>query len=103
MKLPFTFATRLIFRLVIPGLVLFIILYPIFHKLINYFNISEKETAICAFLVIAFGYFIFLLDMHIYMIFEGRRYWPRLLWNFFHRRERYRLICLYRARKKAIA
>jgi hypothetical protein len=36
------------------------------------------------------------------MIFEGRRYWPRPLWRFFHRWERRRLIRLFKARKEAI-
>lgn len=81
MKLPVTFATRLIFRLLLPGLILALVLMPLLALMLNAVGLQIDTIIVFPFLVIMSGWLIVLLDMPIYMLLEGRRYWPRWLWD----------------------
>jgi energy-converting hydrogenase Eha subunit G len=74
MKLPFSFGTRLVFRLVLPGLVATLALLPI----LRYWQLRVVPdvalTLILPFIVVFLGWLINLVDMPIYQIFEGRRF-----------------------------
>lgn len=76
MKLPFTFGTRLIFRLLLPGLVLALYLYPAAVDLLAWLDVTLTREALFALLAVPLGWAVWLLDTPIYMLFEGRRYWP---------------------------
>jgi hypothetical protein len=79
MKLPFSFGTRLVFRLVLPGLVATLALLPI----LRYWQLRVVPdvalTLILPFIVVFLGWLINLVDMPIHQIFEGRRFWPASL------------------------
>ena len=79
MKLPFSFGTRLVFRLVLPGLVATLALFPI----VRYWHMRMVPdiglSLILPFVVVVLGWLINLIDMPIYQVFEGRRFWPALL------------------------
>jgi hypothetical protein len=79
MKLPFAFGIKLIFRLVLPGAILAAALAPAVHGLLHAFGIWIKIQYLFPFEIIAWGWIIVVCDMRIYMLFEGRRYWPRRL------------------------
>lgn len=94
MKLPFTFNLTLIYRLLLPGFLLSIGLFPLLN--------AGRESGIplevsLTLSTILFGWLIVVLDMQIYMVFEGRRYWPRPVLNLFLRLEERRLARLRRA------
>jgi hypothetical protein len=76
MKLPFDFSIALIFRLVFPGVILAAALLPGLQALLLALGIAIKFSYIFPVEVIACGWAIVVSDMTIYMLFEGRRYWP---------------------------
>jgi hypothetical protein len=78
-KLPFDFGIRFVLRLLVPGAILAAALYPVGSRLrlIAYPALSEGITFLV--LGIAAGFSLLLLDMPIYMLLEGRRYWPARL------------------------
>src|SRR5258708_34561472 len=79
MSLRFEFGTKLIFRLVFPGAILAAALAPAVHGVLHALNIWIKIEYLLPFEAIAWGWIIVLCDMRIYMLFEGRRYWPHRL------------------------
>ncbi|MFN2498659.1 MAG: hypothetical protein ABR557_06185, partial [Pyrinomonadaceae bacterium] len=91
MKFPFDFSIKLIFRLVLPGFLLTLGFFPVL-KIVLQMNgwLDKGEYAFIA-LIILFGWAIAICDMRIYMLFEGRRYWPTRLRSFFQEREKKRL------------
>lgn len=89
MKLPFDVGIKLIFRLVLPGAILAAALAPAVHGLLHALGIWIQIQYLFPFEVIAWGWAIVVCDMRIYMLFEGRRYWPaRLRQWLVHYRER---------------
>lgn len=76
MKLPFDFSIKLIFRLVFPGVILAAALVPGLHAILHGLGLSIKFEYLFPIEVIAWGWAIVVSDMAIYMLFEGRRYWP---------------------------
>jgi hypothetical protein len=76
MKLPFDFSIKLIFRLVFPGAILAAALVPGLHALLHTVGLTIKFEYLFPIEVIAWGWAIVVSDMSIYMLFEGRRYWP---------------------------
>ncbi len=91
MKFPFNFTFQLIFRLFLPGFLLTLGFYPIIQIFLLTCNVAiplELSLALSAFIL---GWLIMILDMPIYMIYEGRRYWPGWLKNYFFSREENRL------------
>lgn len=91
MKLPFDLGYKLFFRLIIPGLILTSGFIPLINYYINRlpFDISIEFLTIVT--IVLFGWLIIILDMPIYMLFEGRRYWPKKIFKYFLEREKLRL------------
>jgi hypothetical protein len=81
LKLPFDFGIRFILRLVAPGALLAGICLPAVRALggVIYPGVSDAVLYIAAGLVFGFG--LLLLDMPIYMLLEGRRFWPGTIRN----------------------
>ena len=76
MKLPFEFGIKLIFRLIFPGAILAAALTPAFRAILSASGIGTKFEYLFPIEAIALGWIIVISDMRIYMLFEGRRYWP---------------------------
>lgn len=76
MKLPFEFAPKLIFRLAIPGILLSVLSWPFLGALMRAFGLTVPATIAFPIAVVLFGWSMLLLDMPIYMLAEGRRFWP---------------------------
>ena len=76
MKLPFTFGLRLVFRLLLPGFVLSLGLLPAIPALLTSMNLGIPPQYAFAVCVIITGWLFVISEMHLYMFFEGRRYWP---------------------------
>jgi hypothetical protein len=94
MKFPFTFDTKLIFRLVLPGLLLAVTLAPWVHGVMHALGIWIKLQYALPVEAIVWGFAVVMSDMSIYMVLEGRRYWPRFLYNFLRDREEQRRLAL---------
>lgn len=90
MKIPFSFGARLVFRLVLPGLFLTLAFSPAIIRFLDGFIDDVTMNLVLSFSVVVLGWFVMLLDQHIYMIFEGRRYWPKPIWNCMHECEKAR-------------
>jgi hypothetical protein len=91
MKLPFDFGVKLIFRLLIPGLISALGLFPILNTILAWGGWTGKVEYIFPILAIVVGWLFLVSDMHIYMLFEGRRYWPNFLLDYFYSKEKERL------------
>jgi hypothetical protein len=78
-KLPFEFGTKLVFRLVFPGAILAAALAPAVHALLHALGILIKIQFLFPFEAIAWGWAVVVCDMLIYMLFEGRRFWPNFV------------------------
>jgi hypothetical protein len=95
MKLPFDLGVKLFFRLLLPGFVLSLGIAPMTFMLVDYlkesfhYPISFEIAFIIT--IMLMGWLIVVLDMPIYMLFEGRRFWPKSLREFFIAREQSRL------------
>jgi hypothetical protein len=92
MKLPFEFNIKLIFRLIFPGAILAAAIVPAIYAILQASGIGIRLEYLYPLEVIACGWAVIVSDMHIYMLFEGRRYWPdwirRLFVSFQKRRLR---------------
>ena len=91
MKLPLDFATKFVFRLVFPGALLAVTMTPMVGWAIGKIGIPFSVEYLYAIQVIAFGWLIVVNDMAIYILFEGRRYWPEWLRGWMVGRELKRL------------
>jgi len=94
MKFPFTFDTKLIFRLLLPGLLLAAAMAPWVHGAMHALGIWIKLQYALPVEAIVWGFAIVMSDMPIYMLFEGRRYWPGPLYEFMRAREDKRRLAL---------
>ena len=92
MKLPFDFAIKLVFRLLIPGFIIATGFLPVLNTIADIYNWSDKSGYLFIFLVILSGWLIIVSDMPIYMLLEGRRFWPDRIKKRFRRLERRRLV-----------
>ncbi len=81
MKLPFEFNLKLFFRLLLPGFLLAIGFFPLIKTLLDHAWKGISDAYILTFSAIILGWLVVVLDMPIYIAFEGRRYWPKFLWN----------------------
>lgn len=79
MKLPFEFGVKLILRFVIPGFLFVLGLLPIMNSTLAWIGASDKAEYVFIALIFFGGWLLSISDMHIYMLFEGRRYWPDVL------------------------
>lgn len=100
MKLPFDLGLKLFFRMLIPGFFLTLGLLPLLYNLWDWagWKITTEYTLIIT--VILMGWLISSLDMFIYMLYEGRRYWPGPLRALFHYIEKQRLIEILNAQRR---
>ncbi|RIA46254.1 hypothetical protein DFR49_0787 [Hephaestia caeni] len=76
MKLPFDFATKFILRLVLPGTMLSAILWPLLVEVRGALGLAVADSAMLPVSILLLGWLVLLCDMPIYMLAEGRRYWP---------------------------
>jgi hypothetical protein len=76
MKLPLEFGIKLVFRLVFAGVILAAALVPAVHGAVHALGIAIKAEYLFPVEVILCGWAVLICDMRIYMLFEGRRYWP---------------------------
>lgn len=91
MKLPFSFSLKFAFRLLLPGFILSLGTYPILQTIIEKLSLTVTSEFTFLLSIVVFGWLFIIFDMPIYMAFEGRRYWPKFLWNHFKRLEEKRL------------
>ena len=91
MKLPFSFGLTFALRLLLPGSLLALAIYPLLSTIILSQNISVNFAYLFTISAVALGWIFVLSDMHIYMFYEGRRYWPKPLRRFFINLEKKRL------------
>jgi uncharacterized protein YegP (UPF0339 family) len=90
MKLPFDFGIKLVFRLLIPGFFLSLGFLPILNIVLDLTGWGGKFEYAFVILIILLGWLVTIADMNIYMLFEGRRFWPGFLESYFQRREEIR-------------
>src|SRR5262249_25424490 len=95
MKLPLDFNLKLIFRLVFAGVILAAALFPVTRALADAIGIKLKTEYLFPIAVILWGWVVLICDMRIYMLFEGRRYWPAPLKDLFLESEKRRLAQLW--------
>ena len=91
MKLPFSFNFKFLFRLLLPGFLVSFSLFPVLKVLCNNLHITIDTEYFLILSTVLFGWFFVIADMHIYMLFEGRRYWPKWIRDKFHASEKNRL------------
>jgi hypothetical protein len=101
MKLPLTFGSdQLLFRLVMPGLVLALVLWPAVGSIDG----GPVDPLFYLAPVALFGgWLLGLCDTQIYMLYQGRRYWPMWLRGWALRREQRRLRRLEASAERARA
>jgi hypothetical protein len=75
-KLPFDFGIRFLLRLVAPGALLAAICLPLTRVLADLAYPALDDDVLFITSGLIFGFSLLLLDMPIYMVFEGRRFWP---------------------------
>lgn len=90
MKLPFSFDLKTLFRMLLPGIVLGFALLPVIKVFTAAFLPGTPAINVFPLASIGLGWLFVVMDMQIYMIFEGRRFWPRSLWSYFHKKEQAR-------------
>jgi hypothetical protein len=78
-KLPFDFATKFILRLILPGALFAALLWPLAAAALKALGVEAQPAIVIPVLILVAGWLTLLLDMPIYMLFEGRRFWPRVL------------------------
>jgi hypothetical protein len=91
MKLPLDFSLKLVFRLVFAGVILAAAFFPATRAIAEASNIKIKTEFLFPIAVILWGWIVLICDMRIYMLFEGRRYWPARLRELLLRSEQRRL------------
>ena len=91
MKLPFDLGVKLIFRLLVPGFILMLGVRPILLTVVDAAGAHEYQDLACVVATLILGWIVTLLDLPIYMAFEGRRFWPERLWQYGVARETARL------------
>ena len=96
MKLPFTFAAPLIFRLVLPGIFLAAGLLPMLEFMWRQIEPPIELKAVLPFFMVVLGWLITVLDQPIYTLFMGRRFWPPCIKTLYLEGEQNRLTALRR-------
>jgi hypothetical protein len=96
MGFPFTFDTKLIFRLILPGLLLAAVMAPWVHGAMHALGIWIKLQYTLPFEAIVWGFVIVMSDAPIHMLLVGRRFWPGPLDKFMRAREDKRRLALAR-------
>jgi hypothetical protein len=96
MKLPFEFGPKLFFRLGLPGLVLALTTAPLVFAFANVIKVDIDRWEVIAVSTVIWGWGFVLADMPIYMLYEGRRFWPQAALDWGMNREERRLAGLHR-------
>ncbi len=91
MNLPLDISPKLFFRLLLPGSIVALAAFPLWHFLSLQLNMSFHDEFAFLLMAVLLGWLIITMDMHIYMLFEGRRYWPRKMYEIFLNFEKKRL------------
>ena len=91
MKLPLDFTLTSAFRFLLPGLLLVVFLSPLLLPAFDVLGLTAHSVSALVVLSIVLGWAVNVLDMTIYMIWEGRRFWPGPAWKFSARLEKRRL------------
>ena len=91
MKLPFDFGLAFFFRLILPGFLLALPIGVFAPPIARELGWRTEPEIVLLVLTILFGWLLALADMPIYMLLEGRRFWPARLRHLMLRRERQRL------------
>jgi uncharacterized Zn-finger protein len=81
MKLPFTLSVRFVFRLLLPGLVFSLAILPLVLRAGAAVGVALDPESALVLLAFALGWLVIVADMPIYMLFEGRRFWPAPLFE----------------------
>jgi|WetSurMetagenome_2_1015567.scaffolds.fasta_scaffold40954_3 hypothetical protein len=98
MKFPFSLSLKLVFRLLLPGFIVMVALFPVVQAIFKYANLDISSETIFSVGIVLIGYLFIIFDMHIYMLFEGRRYLP--FYDCFLKLERRRLYHFKKLEKK---
>lgn len=91
MKLPLDLGVKLFFRLLLPGFFLTLGVLPPLLALLDVVGLAKQQEVAFVLAIIVVGWLIIAADMPIYMLLEGRRYWPPPLYRWCHGREVSRL------------
>lgn len=91
MKLPLDFGIKLFFRLLLPGFFLALGLLPVLFGVLDVTGLKGQREAAFVIAIIVFGWLFVAADMPVYMLLEGRRFWPAWLARWGLRREEERL------------
>lgn len=83
MKLPFSLTLKFVFRLLLPGFLLSLGAFPLIHWILDLVEVGLADGVVFTAGCVLFGWLFLLLDMPIYMLFEGRRYWPPFILRLF--------------------
>ena len=100
MKLPFSFSLKFAFRLLLPGFIFTLGVFPIIHTILKPLDLTINSEFAFFLSIVIFGWMFVIFDMPIYMAFEGRRYWPEKLWNLSKKCEENRLQKLNNQRRR---
>jgi len=100
MKLPINFGNKLFFRVVLPGAILTAALARASQAVLWAYGLKISMFYAFPLETLLFGWLFLFLDSPIYMLLEGRRFWPTRLVNFGRRLERARLLSLHRTMRR---
>lgn len=91
MKLPFDLGVKLFFRLLLPGFLLTLGVFPGLFAILQGLGVQAPTDVSFVLAVIGMGWLVVAADMPIYMLLEGRRFWPRFVRDLCIRSETRRL------------
>ncbi len=91
MKLPFDLSLKFVFRLLLPGFILATAFEPVLQTILKNLGVTGQAQIGYVASALVWGWLVIVIDMHIYMLYEGRRYWPGFLRNWMLGREKSRL------------
>jgi hypothetical protein len=80
---------------VFPGAVLTAVFWRFIVAVLALLHVGMPTTYLIPIAIFILGWSFVVMDMPIYMAFEGRRYWPDILWKFGLRRQRARLLRIH--------
>jgi hypothetical protein len=76
MKFPFDFSLSLVFRLIFPGMVIAVAIWPLIVTLLGMWGLETDYKIILPVEALIAGWLIVLSDQPIYQLYEGRIGWP---------------------------
>jgi hypothetical protein len=93
-KVPLDLGPKLIFRLGVPGFIIGIATTPLVIAFAHSVKVEPDKLGVIAISTVLWGWIICLSDRPIYMLYEGRCFWPTALreWGINHENRRLRLL-----------